>query len=95
MYNILNIITAFILIVNAKDDYCAKTWYFHNGADYPAVSVFCADSGTADALSTALFCMSYEDGLALVESIGNVEVVWIEQDGTQHHTAGIADWIMK
>jgi hypothetical protein len=42
MYNILNIITAFILIVNAKDDYCAKTWYFHNGADYPAVSVFCA-----------------------------------------------------
>jgi hypothetical protein len=39
--------------------------------------------------------MSYEDGLALVKSIGNVEVLWIERDGTQHKTDGLAAWIKE
>lgn len=34
-----------------------------------AVSVLTKDSGLGDALSTSLFCMSVEDGLALVESL--------------------------
>ena len=56
-------------------------------ADYFAsVTVITPDSGLADALSTALFCMSYEDGLALAEKIGNVDVLWITQDGAQYHT---------
>lgn len=38
-------------------------------------------SGSADALSTALFCMSYEDGLALISSIDGVEALWIYSDG--------------
>lgn len=41
------------------------------------------------ALSTALFCMPYEDGLALVEKIGGVEVLWITADGTQYRTDGL------
>ena len=60
-------------------------------ADYFAsVSILTRDSGLADALSTALFCMSYEDGLALVEAIGGVDVIWIYKDGTMKHTEGIS-----
>ena len=59
-------------------------------ADYFAsVSIFASDSGLADALSTALFCMSYEDGLALVQSLGGIDVLWIYRDGTMKMTDGI------
>ena len=61
---------------------------------FSSVNIFTPDSGLADALSTALFTMSYEEGLALVEEIGGVEVIWIERDGTQHFTDGVADWLM-
>ena len=56
---------------------------------FSAVSIITADSGLADALSTALFCMSYEDGLELVGSLGNVEVIWIYKDGSLKHTDGV------
>ena len=59
-------------------------------ADYFAsVSIFTTNSGLADALSTALFCMPYEDGLALAESIGGVDVLWIYRDGTMKMTDGV------
>ena len=57
---------------------------------FASVTVITSDSGLADALSTALFCMSYEDGLALVQSIGGVEVFWVANDGTQYMTEGFA-----
>ena len=44
----------------------------------------------ADALSTALFCMPWEEGLALAEAIGGVEVLWIFPDGEQRSTPGFA-----
>ena len=40
------------------------------------------DSCLADALSTALFCMNFEDGLELISSIDNVEALWIFNDGS-------------
>ena len=58
-------------------------------AYFSSVSVFTQDSGLADALSTALFCMRYEDGLSLVKSIGNVDVIWVLPDGTLKMTEGI------
>lgn len=56
---------------------------------FASVSVFTTDSGLADALSTALFCMSYEEGLALIQSIGGVDVLWISHDGTMKMTNGV------
>lgn len=57
---------------------------------FASVSIISSESGLADALSTALFCMSYEDGLRLLESIDNVEVLWIYRDGTMKMTDGIS-----
>lgn len=56
---------------------------------FASVTVITRDSGLADALSTALFCMPYEAGLALAEKLGNVEVLWILPDGTQYKTPGL------
>lgn len=55
---------------------------------FASVTIITPDSALADALSTALFCMSYEDGLALVEKIGGVEVLWIDTEGNQYMTEG-------
>ena len=56
---------------------------------FASVSVITPDSGLADALSTALFCMSYEDGLELVESLENVEVIWVDKENNLKRTSGI------
>lgn len=44
-------------------------------------------SALADALSTALFCMSYEDGFSLVDKLENVEALWIFNDGSIKSTS--------
>ena len=48
---------------------------------FESVSVITPDSGVADCLSTALFCMSYEDGLRLLEAFGDAEALWIDRNG--------------
>ena len=62
---------------------------------FSSITILTANSGLADALSTALFSMSYEDGLALVNKFGGVEVIWITPDGTVYQTEGINDLIKK
>ena len=56
---------------------------------FASVSIITRDSGLADALSTALFCMSYEEGMALVDRMDGVEVLWIGHDGTLQYTEGM------
>ena len=55
---------------------------------YVSVSVVCVDSGLGDALSTALFCVTPEQGLTLVESLEGVEALWVHMDGTQTTSSG-------
>ncbi len=57
---------------------------------YDSLTVVTRDSALADTLSTALFCMPQEDGEKLAETIGDVEVLWIYPDGTQHCTPGFS-----
>ncbi len=57
---------------------------------FSSVSIFAEDSGLADALSTALFCMSYEDGLEIISSIGNIDVIWVDMNGELKSTDGIS-----
>ena len=56
---------------------------------FASVTILANDSGLADALSTALFAMSYEDGKKLVDSLEGVEVIWISKDGTIVYTDGV------
>lgn len=55
---------------------------------FVSVSVVCRDSGLGDALSTALFCMSLQQGMELVESLSGVEAMWIAEDRTQTVSSG-------
>lgn len=63
---------------------------------FASVTVVCEDSALADVLSTALFCMTVQEGRALIESLEGVEVVWITQDGELLYTDGVeALWVKK
>ena len=55
---------------------------------YVSVSVVCKDSGLADALSTALFCMPLEEGLQLVEATPDADAMWVDENGKQTVSSG-------
>ena len=48
---------------------------------FSSVTIVIGDSGFADALSTALFNMDYDSGLALAKTIEGIKVVWVRLDG--------------
>ncbi len=55
---------------------------------FSSLTVITKNSALADALSTALFCMPYDDGAALAAELG-VDVLWIYPDGELKYTPGI------
>lgn len=61
----------------------------HPSDRFGSTTVITKDSGLADALATALFCMDYDQGRALVDSLADVQCIWIEKDGTVRRTDGI------
>ncbi len=56
--------------------------------EFLSVSVRCLDSGLGDALSTALFCMNFEEGKKLLESIDGAEAMWVLPDGEKLYSNG-------
>ena len=60
---------------------------------YLSVSILCNSSALADALSTALFCMDLSEGLALIESIPNVEAMWILPDQSKQTSSGFSAYV--
>ena len=62
---------------------------------FTSVSIITPHSGMADALSTALFNMSYEDGLALIQSIEDAEAIWIFEDGSMKYSEGFEAYIIE
>ena len=57
------------------------------GTYWRSVTIVCADSGLADALSTALFLLPLEEGKLLAE-ISGAEAMWVHADGSQYYTEG-------
>ncbi len=64
-------------------------------AYFASVVIVAKDSGLADGLSTALFCMPLEEGKRLVESLDHTNACWVLKDGTVEMTDGFRLLIKK
>ena len=62
---------------------------------YVSVSVVTEDSGLGDALSTALFSMDIDEGLALIEDTPSAEAMWVFADGKKAYSSGFEKYIKK
>ncbi len=60
-----------------------------------SVSIVCQSSADGDALSTALFCMTPEQGRALIESLPDTEAMWVMADGTKITSSGFDRYIVQ
>ena len=60
-----------------------------------SVSIVCKDSGMADALSTAVFNMPYEEGIKLIESLKDTEALWVMKDGAMSYSSGFQKFIKE
>lgn len=61
---------------------------------FVSVSIVCPDSGLADAISTAVFNMPYEQGVELIEELDEVEAMWVFRDGTKMYSGGLLSLII-
>jgi len=59
---------------------------------FVSVSILTKNSAQGDALSTALFCMPLDEGIALVESLSGVQAQWVLPDGTRRVSSGWDDF---
>ena len=62
---------------------------------FTSVSILNMHSSVADALSTAIFNMPFEEGLSLIESLSDTEAMWIYEDGTYAFSSGFKDYIAE
>ena len=60
---------------------------------YDSVTILCNDSARADALSTAVFNMDPETGMAFVEAQDGVEALWVYPDGTEAQSSGFGAYV--
>ncbi len=75
--------------VNGKDyHHIIDTETLMPSQGFTSVSILCKSSALGDALSTALFCMSLEDGRELIDSLDGVEAMWVAEDGNKYYTDG-------
>lgn len=59
---------------------------------FASVTILCTDSGLADALSTAVFNMPFEQGSALIESLPDTEALWVFYNGEKKYSSNfVAD----
>lgn len=62
---------------------------------FTAVTIICEDSGMADALSTMIFNMSYEQGMEYIEDLPKTEAVWVFTDGSRKYSSGFEALLKK
>lgn len=64
-------------------------------AYFKSVTILCKDSGVADALSTAVFNMPFEEGKPFIESLPDAEAMWILSDGEIKYSDHFIDFVKK
>lgn len=70
-----------------------RTLYPEN--EFLSVTILTQDSGLADAMSTAVFNMPLEEGLAYVNGIPELEACWILADGSLAFSNGFESYIVE
>ncbi len=62
---------------------------------FTAVTILTADSGNADALSTAVFNMPLDEGMKFINSLDGTEAVWVMKDGTLKYSNNFKTYIKE
>jgi FAD:protein FMN transferase len=62
---------------------------------FTSVSIVTQDSGLADALSTSVFNMPYEQGVKLIESLPDTEALWVFMNGDMKYSSGFKKYIKE
>ncbi|MBN7774604.1 FAD:protein FMN transferase [Clostridium aminobutyricum] len=62
---------------------------------FVSVTILCPDSGMADALSTAVFNVPFEEGKALIERLPDTEALWAFADGTIKYSSHFKDYVSE
>lgn len=60
---------------------------------FTGVTVLCKDSARGDALSTTLFNLPLDEGMALVESMDEVEAVWVDTEYNKTYSSGYEQYL--
>lgn len=63
--------------------------------NFTAVTIITPDSGMADALSTAIFNMPLEEGLAFIEGLQDTEALWVMPDGELIYSSNFKEFIKE
>ncbi len=61
--------------------------------EFASVTILSPNGAEADALSTAVFNMSLEEGKELIESLENTEAFWVYEDGREVFSSGFQDYV--
>lgn len=64
-------------------------------AYFAAVTIVCKHSALADALSTAVFNMPYEQGLEFIESLPDAEALWVFKEGEVKYSSNFNDYVQR
>ena len=62
---------------------------------FTAVSILTPDSAIADALSTAIYNMPFEEGLKLIEKFDDTEALWILPNGERKYSEHFTDYLLE
>ena len=62
---------------------------------YDSVTVISSDSALADALTTGLFCMPIDEGMALIARLPDTEALWVLSDGSQQMSGGFSAYLAE
>lgn len=81
-------------IVNGKRyNHLIDTETLYPADYYRSVTIITEDSGLADFLSTAAFCLPYEESFKLIDELDGVEGYWIHNDGSCTYTDGVSSYL--
>ena len=62
---------------------------------FASVTIIAEDSGVADAMSTAVYNMSLEEGIVFVNGMDNVEAMWILENGSIYYSAQFEAYLVE